>query len=188
MDPDVFDALKEIVRDDVRTVAAVEEREIVPASAFRSELIIDSATHRAEWFAELRRTWGPGDLVFFDPDNGLAVPSVPEGRRNSSKYLYWSELADALGDDRSTCVYQHFARRKRGAHLNELGARIRELRVGVEVAAVTTPRVAFVLAGRRERVDVLRRAAARVVARAQGAMALADLPACATGASASQEA
>jgi hypothetical protein len=175
IDPNLFDALQEIVRHQARTVAAVEERGIVPASAFHSEPIADNAAKRTEWFAGLGRILKPGDLVFFDPDNGLAVRSVPPGRKNSAKYLYWSELAEALQDERSVCIYQHFGRRARDAHLKELADRIGGVRAGIEIAAVTTPRVAFLLAGTRDRLDVLRDAAWRLVARAQCNMVLVQL-------------
>ena len=170
MDPELFDALQQLVRADMRAVAAVEERDVVPAAAFCSELIRDDATERAEWFARLRSVRCPGDLVFFDPDNGLAVPSVRSGRRGSCKYLYWSELAEALQADRSACIYQHYARRRRAVYLEELGERMRDLRPGTEVAAVMTPRVAFMLAGTRKQIDVFCDAASGLIARCPGTM------------------
>jgi hypothetical protein len=175
VDPELFDRLSQVVVAGNRSLAAVEQRGILPAAAFYSELVSDDAAGRAEWFRRLRAILRPGDLVFFDPDNGLEVRSVRPGRQNASKYLHWLELSEALERKRSLCVYQHFARRPRVVHLEELAGGIRGLKPSVAVAFVVTPRVAFLLAGEAHPVENLCRAAQRVIARSPGTMSLLRL-------------
>jgi hypothetical protein len=52
-------------------------------------------------------------LIFFDPDNGIEVKSVPKGRKRSSKYIYWDEIVQAFDTGKSLLIYQHFPYVKR---------------------------------------------------------------------------
>ena len=52
-------------------------------------------------------------LIFFDPDNGLEIKSKSLGQKDSSKYLYWSEVVKSFEMGHSILMYQHFIRENR---------------------------------------------------------------------------
>jgi hypothetical protein len=112
-------------------------------------LLVDEPTQRRRYFdAFLRRSAGRG-LVFLDPDNGLEVKSVPRGRRDSCKYLYWDELAETYRAGHSVLVYQHYPRVSRQDYRWRL-ARETGRRLGAtEVWQFSTPHVVFLLVPQR---------------------------------------
>jgi hypothetical protein len=169
-DPELFDQLACLLESGERSVAAVEAADILPGARFHSDRLDGSQQRRGEWFAKLAASVRPRDLVFFDPDNGLAVSSVPPGRRDSCKYLYWQELRKMLALGGTVCVYQHFPRRERVAYLRDLSERIRALNDRVDVHAVGSSRVAFILAGSQPMFGRLTDAAHRVVERLPGVL------------------
>jgi hypothetical protein len=156
LDPLVFDLLSDIVSRNVRTVCAVEEAGFLGSAKFVSEIIPDDAAGRQLYFRQARCAVRGCGLVFFDPDNGLGVASVRKGGRNSSKYLYWDEIADTFGRGHSVIVYQHFPRRPRAPFLQQLSDRLRAETSCETVLAMTTAHVAFVLAVQEEHEVVLR--------------------------------
>lgn len=113
IDPELFDALKRIVGEGRRSIDAVEAAQLVPDAAHHRALLTDDAVARDAYFAELRGKAASHRVLFFDPDNGLDVPSVRKGQRGSSRYLYMSELGSLRPLDCSVVVYQHFPRVKR---------------------------------------------------------------------------
>lgn len=124
LDPALFDSLGSLVTGGRRTIEDFEACALLPEAVCYSPMLLDGINERSRYFDDLWETLRPHELVFFDPDNGLAVPSVPKGRRDSSKYLYWDEFGRALLGSRSVCVYQHFARRPRDHFISSLMARV----------------------------------------------------------------
>ena len=110
LDPVVFDSLGAIATARRRTVRAVQNSPILPGARFHHTLLGDATTERARYFGRLWSKVSDQDLVFFDPDNGMEVASVPAGRRGSCKYLFWNELERTLALGSSVLVYQHFPR------------------------------------------------------------------------------
>jgi len=55
------------------------------------------------------------DIVFFDPDNGIEIPSKPIGRKGSSKFVAWNEIKGVWNSGCSILIYQHFNRKERMA-------------------------------------------------------------------------
>jgi hypothetical protein len=49
-------------------------------------------------------------LVFFDPDNGLEVASVPKHHPKAGKYIYWVELLPFWLRGNALLVYHHLNR------------------------------------------------------------------------------
>lgn len=164
-DPPLFDVLAGLVSCDRRTVQAVAAANVLSGATFHADILPDAEVGRQRYFADVRSRLGPAELVFFDPDNGLEVSSVPRGRRNSSKYLYWDEFVNALGEGRAVCVYQHFPRRPRGAFVAALLDRVGELAPDHFAFAVTSPSVAFLICAPTSAADRLFDAAGAVVAR-----------------------
>src|SRR5438552_3458945 len=67
------------------------------------------------------------DLIFFDPDNGIEIKSKPRGRKSSSKFLYWDEIAQAHRPGRSVLIYQHYVRQKREEFTDRLGRELKDI-------------------------------------------------------------
>lgn len=165
-DPPLFDHLQSIVVEvGRREVRAIEQTNLLPRTAFHSDLLKDDRGARSDYIAALisKATSRAADLVFFDPDNGIEVKSKPKGRKGSRKYLYWDELLEVWSEGCSVLVYQHFPRKPREEFIREKG---RELRIETDapwVASFRTAHVLFLLAPqprhRRLLADGARRAA-----------------------------
>jgi hypothetical protein len=145
LDPLLFDALNTLVATHQRTIRAVEESAVLGHAAFVSALLDDDASARRQYFGEVWEATQGRDLLFFDPDNGLAVSSVRKGRRGSSKYLFWDEVAAAYGRQHSLILYQHFPRRPRAPFMRQLADRLRTEAGCAAVLALSTPHVAFLV-------------------------------------------
>jgi hypothetical protein len=84
LDPPLFDALAKLVSEGRRDVLAVEAAMILPDTTFHADTLLDVDALRQDYFDKLWSWLESDDLIFFDPDNGLEVPSRPRGRRDSS--------------------------------------------------------------------------------------------------------
>ena len=93
--PLIFDRLAECARQpDGRTYKELRICQHSTQHAFLFRGNSEIAAGRRRYFEEMRRHFADRDLIFFDPDNGLQIKSCPLGHRNSSKFLYWSELEE----------------------------------------------------------------------------------------------
>lgn len=145
-DPDLFHALREavLVRHD-RSVGAAAAQGVLPTARFFSGIIPDDQRLREALFADFRLTSATADIVFFDPDNGMQVRSVPPGHRESSKYLRWCEVAAAFGDGHSLLIYQHFPHRAREPFIREMADDLVRCAGAPEAYVFRTPHVGFFL-------------------------------------------
>jgi hypothetical protein len=151
LDPELFDLLSRVDQNPAeRRLRLIEESRIVPGAIYFNDTLSDGLEERAAYFHAARLALSGSDLVFFDPDNGLDVPSVTRGRRNSSKYLYFDEAAAFYRDGKSLLIYQHFPRVKRTEFLQRLSCALERHLVGCSVRPAATPHVAFLLVVRPE--------------------------------------
>jgi hypothetical protein len=60
----------------------------IPHARFFGALVPDSRAERTVWRKDMLTALDGSDLLFFDPDNGIEVPSKAIGRKDSSKYTY----------------------------------------------------------------------------------------------------
>lgn len=124
-DPELFDILKEVINSKRidkkrKDVKVAEEKQIIQSALYYDPEISNNRIflnnkrcERKEYFDKFFEFARQSKLIFFDPDNGLEVNSVPlgfTGRQNSSKYLYWDELKQTIQLGHSVLVYQHFTR------------------------------------------------------------------------------
>ncbi len=120
-DPILYEYLKEnVLRRGIRDVKILENSDILTNCRFYSEIVDDDIKLREEYFNRFLEFAKGADLVFFDPDNGLEVKSISFGKKNSSKYLYWTEVKAAYQAGHSILIYQHFPRMQREAYINNL--------------------------------------------------------------------
>lgn len=144
-DPELFDFLRETAGVGNRAVSLIEESGVLPGATFFSDLLPDDRAGRERYFDAMFEQFADRDLIFFDPDNGLEVPSVPMGGRKSSKYVYWPEVTRAWELGKSVLIFQHFTREKRESLAARLLERAKELTGAGDVLTLWTPSVLYLL-------------------------------------------
>lgn len=145
-DPIVFEKLrKDVLVLGVRSVGNLEHSKILTNCKFYTKHIQDEIRERDKFFNEFYHFSNDVDLIFFDPDNGLEIKSVPRGRSKSSKYLYWNELKLFYNTGSSILLYQHFPRQNREYYINNLVDRVFELTKTDVVFSYVTSHVLFLL-------------------------------------------
>lgn len=134
-----------------RDVSHFDEKLLADA-VFWKNMLTDKDIERAEYF---RRMWEQFrcekvNLIFFDPDNGLAnngKSTTPRKKRhkNSSKFLFRDELCESLRQEMSVLVYQHFGRTKRACFIQRLTDDLMQLVDADRAFSFVTPHVVFFL-------------------------------------------
>src|SRR4051812_1492967 len=145
-DQELFDQLKKLAAvPEGRRLRHLERNGLLPRAIFFDEYLSDRPALRRAYFQSALEHLGRADLIFFDPDNGLAPPSVPKGSTNSSKYIYRDEIHDAYHAGHSVLLYQHFARETRAAYLDRIAADLSGCAAGAGAWCFWTPHTAFFL-------------------------------------------
>lgn len=155
-DPGLFDLLKSAVDEpDNRRLRVIEESGAIPGATYFNEMLQDDADRRRAYFDRAMEHLADCDLIFFDPDNGLEIPSKPKGHSGSSRYLYGDEVSRAYDQGRSLLIYQHFAREKRDPFIQRKANELAAHAIGASIWAFQTSNVVFLLAARPEHVAKL---------------------------------
>jgi hypothetical protein len=169
LDPVLFDHLEEIVlRRGLRSVAEIENSDILPSCVFLSDVVPDDEEGRRAYFQRLTDLARGCDLIFFDPDNGIEVKSKPYGGKDSSKYLYWREIQDSWNGGRSLLIYQHFPRVERASFIEDKARQLMDCTSAPEVISFRTSHVVFFLLPERDRLDCFRERSQQVARRWDG--------------------
>jgi len=142
-DPPLFDSLAlSLEEQGNRSVKWAEDNHLIPRAIYINDILEDQKEKRREYFLKIKYLSYKSDLLFFDPDNGIEVKSVPFGRKKSNKYLYWHEIVESFSYGKSLLIYQHFIREKRDIFIQKL---VNELRDKLSVTTVYTLRTAHVV-------------------------------------------
>jgi hypothetical protein len=151
LDPDLFDFLTSVQQPPTMDCFnSLSEAGMISGATFFADEVPQSREERARYHAECRRTFADREMVFFDPDNGLEVPSHPRGRAKARKYVFYDELRAHYDDGKSVLVYQHFNRVPRNAFIATTTKRIASEFSKCEVAVFRTTHVVFFAAVRPE--------------------------------------
>jgi hypothetical protein len=120
LDDRLLRTLRRIVGSGKRAVSSVSRSGIFPReTVFFAASVADSGTrhsqadrlrHRTDWLARCLTKTETCDLVFFDPDNGLEVASVPKRHPNAGKYIYWDEVDPFWRRGQALLIYHHLNR------------------------------------------------------------------------------
>jgi hypothetical protein len=76
----------------------------------------------------------------------LLNDTKPYGRKDSSKFLFWNEVASLWNSGKSLLMYQHFIREKRSKFIQRMVDSVRKVAEGSVVSAFSTSHVLFLLA------------------------------------------
>jgi len=145
-DPNLYDYLSEhVLQRGIRNVKILETSDILANCRFYSAIVEDDIELREAYFNRFLEFAKDADLVFFDPDNGLEVNSVPRGKRNSSKYLYWCEVKASYKAGHSILIYQHFPRMQRESFIRNLVQQFKAITKVDHVFHYKTQHVVFFL-------------------------------------------
>lgn len=145
-DPFLFDSLALSLKvQENRSVNWVEENQLIPKAVYFNEFLQDKRERRREYFANFKSMASKSDFVFFDPDNGVEVKSVPFGRRRSNKYLYWHEIVETFSLGKSLLIYQHFIREKKDIFIQKLVDKLVDNLSVTTVYSLRTAHVVFFL-------------------------------------------
>jgi hypothetical protein len=121
LDDSLLFALRKIVRSGQRRISAVTEGSVLPkGTAFWNASLsalkalrlsrADRIQHRGNQLHRCLRTTAGRDLIFFDPDNGIQVASIPKHHPKSGKYIYWDELMPFWDREQVLLIYHHLNR------------------------------------------------------------------------------
>lgn len=112
-DEELWRKLRKIVDSDQRSVAALENANLLNAAYYHEVLDLGKTTDRSsireKWHSDALARFAGSELVFLDPDNGLMVKSAERSSR-ANKYVELTEIADYCRRGASVIWYQHKAR------------------------------------------------------------------------------
>jgi hypothetical protein len=117
----LYGKLSLILQNPTRTLSAIEASGILPSRTlfyreplpFSDKLCLTAESksqqtrYREAWFMNGFQHLSKAELVFLDPDNGVAGKRVKKFSRKSVKYAFPDETTDWLKRNQSVIVYQH---------------------------------------------------------------------------------
>jgi len=146
-DPELYNSLQGLVGSATqRGVSLIEQTDLLVNTEYYSQIVPDLALERSVWFESLQMKAQSTNFIFLDPDNGLEIKSIPYGRKNSSKFLYWHEVDALWKTGNSLLIYQHFIREKRNIFITRMLEQLNEHTHGSIVEAFSTSNVLFLMA------------------------------------------
>ena len=118
-DPELFDALKEIVAHGKnKSVKMVKDAGLIPGAEYFGEKLKGSKLEvsarewdRRLWFNNSELMLGDSELVFADPDNGISFTKTVRNK-DSEKFVLPEEICRYYNDGRNVVYYCHKGRRK----------------------------------------------------------------------------
>jgi len=121
LDPVLYDHLRQTLELQKRSVQTIAQGSLfTPNTVFFDDLVCPFAsqrsntshrlTHREAWLASGLRATRDCDLVFFDPDNGIAPQTIQRGHPRAGKYIFWEEVIPFVQRGQSLVIYHHINR------------------------------------------------------------------------------
>lgn len=103
-DPGLHDEMEKSFRTGERLISSLEP--LLPAGTLFHDAPIPFRTSRANWFAGTRRLVEAADLVFCDPDDGIAMAE----NARSPRHVALSEIRQLYEGGHSLVIYHHLDR------------------------------------------------------------------------------
>jgi hypothetical protein len=125
---------------------------LLPNGHFWTKCFVDDVKKREGYFNSMWCDFLEKkiDLIFFDPDDGLANNNKPKaplkkGHKNSSKKLFRDEVVESIKKGFSVLLYQHFGRIKRRKFVYRLGRELAGMTDLKSAYSFWTPHLVFFL-------------------------------------------
>jgi hypothetical protein len=144
---------KTVILNNKRCIAEIENSGLLENTKFFSKLVPTNSEDRRNYFQKLFQQSQDVDIIFFDPDNGIEVPSKPSNRKDSEKFLYWLEIQEAYRRNHSLLIYQHFPRENRETYTNRMSAKIFEKCEAEALYSFRTHSVVYFLVLQKQHVE-----------------------------------
>lgn len=106
-----------------RSITAIRQAGLLDGITDFDEFVPAHA-NRPDWFVRARRHISRCDVVFLDPDNGLATPALRRKQARSAKFVFPEELEALHSDGKTVICYQHAARQ--GTFQEQLRGRLKQ--------------------------------------------------------------
>ena len=135
-DPDVFEMLLAINRENRREVLALQNSLLFPHTVFAGDRVpcevlpfAQRPAVRRQWLLNIKDKFKGCDLIFLDPDNGVAPEGLKPTLRRSGKSAFIEELIELKRSGQAMVVYHHQSRFKggHGTELRYLAGRLRDV-------------------------------------------------------------
>lgn len=164
-DEGLFDALLSIGKKKKRCVCDLENAAILPNTEFASEPVPCKTEpfalrpeKRAIWLGRIKKKLQHCNLIFLDPDNGIAAEGLKLTRRRAGKSVTIEEIKALQKRNRAMVIYHHQTRLRGGhlAEINNLATRLRKNGLhfsGALRAKPWSPRIFLILNGNKKLLD-----------------------------------
>ncbi len=112
-DEKLYEKLQKIIKDwkdrgknpEDRCVMKIEEGKILPE---RTIFFSNDINNRKEWLDNSIHSLSESELIFFDPDNGIAYNGIyVKNEDKSPKHVYFNEIKNYFEKGQSLVIYQH---------------------------------------------------------------------------------
>ena len=121
LDCELHAVLNAIIESNRRSVSAVASSGTLPPETVFYDVPIsflnsisflcnDRALHRSTWLNNCLEATVDCNFIFFDPDNGLEIASIPINHSKAGKYVYWEELLPFWRRGNALLIYHHLNR------------------------------------------------------------------------------
>jgi len=165
-DPPLYRALQRINSDRPRMspgdyegiLSCVKDEDILPEALHLPDLVPPEVEPRREYMAKFLSHARGADFVFFDPDNGLEVPSATCRTKRSAKHVYTDEVWQTFDAGYSILLYQHFGRKKRDQFISQTAEDLHLATRVHEVMSFRTAHAVFFLVAQHGHEHLLSRA------------------------------
>jgi len=109
--PMLFKELKNIIDNNKRKIEEIQKIKSLKGCKFidNSLFITNNIKEREKYFLEVSKLLKDIDLVFFDPDNGIAPNN---NKKKKNMYLYWDEIKEIWNKNIDLLIYQSIRHEK----------------------------------------------------------------------------
>jgi hypothetical protein len=113
--PQLYDKLQNIVKNNKRSISEIEKGHILPINTnfysvplpYSSGTRIHRCKDREEWFINSFSIFKTTDIIFLDPDNGLQTLNLQKSQAKAVKYTFIDEILKYYDAGKSVVIYQH---------------------------------------------------------------------------------
>ena len=145
-DTDLFKALSNFSRrPEWPNVGLIEESDLLQRALFNSDFVPTQLSERKIYFDRVSEESRDCEFIFFNPNNGMQVPSLRPNDPKVAKYLFWDEVIRFHREGHSILVYQHYPREQRSRFVERMKHEFCERAAASRTFAFTTSPVVFFL-------------------------------------------
>lgn len=116
-DDELFGILKNLTIDINKRDVRFLEKLNIGAKIFHADPVPNGRAERTLWHKRALDITSEAQIIFLDPDNGLASEKMTQNNACSIQHVLWNEIRDYYNRGQSVLLYQHRPRRERSEKL-----------------------------------------------------------------------